>query len=242
MSSTKRVRVSRVADWSGWCSPCESEDRPLVLTRTGPAGPGAWLAGLGDDDRFLLLTCNVCGHWQVVPPREEDDPEVVLVDDEVLEAVHQVVAQARAEQAPADLVVADHAPLQPAAAALNDAPDLELLHLLPTEVAAPPTLVAVAVPAPRSERRVVALPETLPAYSPEAVAAARRVLAAARAETQRTVVPRPAPLDRTRRTRSTASARRAERQAVVPPPPPAVVAAATAVAHAGARQLVLAAA
>jgi hypothetical protein len=75
-------RVARVASWDGWCSPCEREDRPLILTRSGPSGLLAWLTGHGDDDRCLLLTCRVCGHWQVVPAREEDDPEIVLVDDE----------------------------------------------------------------------------------------------------------------------------------------------------------------
>ena len=74
-------RVSRVASWAGWCSPCEREDRPLVLTRSGPGGLTSWLSGLSDEDRLLLLTCRVCGQWQLVPAREEDDPEIVLQDD-----------------------------------------------------------------------------------------------------------------------------------------------------------------
>jgi hypothetical protein len=73
------MKVARVASWDGWCSPCEREDRPLVLTRSGPAGLLAWLTGHGDEDRCLLLTCRVCGQWQVVPRSEEDDPEVAAV-------------------------------------------------------------------------------------------------------------------------------------------------------------------
>ena len=75
------MRVSRIADWSGWCTPCGRDDSPLVLTRSGPGGVRAWLGGVDDDDRLLLLTCRVCGEWQVVPPREEDDPEVVVAQD-----------------------------------------------------------------------------------------------------------------------------------------------------------------
>lgn len=98
------TRVTRVADWAGWCSPCEREDRPLVLTRSGPGGLRAWLAGLGDDDRLLLLTCRVCGDWQHVPAREEDDPEIVLVEQleaEVREAVAAIVLPAARAEVPA---------------------------------------------------------------------------------------------------------------------------------------------
>lgn len=107
------TRVSRVADWAGWCSPCGSEDRPLVLTRSGPGGVHSWLSGLSDEDRILLLTCRVCGEWQFVPAREEDDPEILLEEDEdvtpeVREVVSAIVAEARsaAAQAPAPLAPA----------------------------------------------------------------------------------------------------------------------------------------
>lgn len=179
-------RVTRIAAWPGWCSPCERDDRPLVLTRSGPGGLASWLSGLGDDDRLLLLTCRVCGQWQHVPVREEDDPEVVL-EDEVVEAVARAVAEALPE------VV--EAVIPPAAAA--------------------------AVPAPRTARpdvpRIVTVPDpvTLPTYSPEAVEAAARVLAAARAATQRTVAPRPAPLDRSRRSSGGPTPRRTERATTV---------------------------
>ena len=98
------TRVSRVADWAGWCSPCGSEDRPLVLTRSGPGGVHSWLSGLSDDDRILLLTCRVCGEWQFVPAREEDDPEILIEEDEdvtseVREVVSAIVAEARAAAA-----------------------------------------------------------------------------------------------------------------------------------------------
>ena len=84
--------VTHVAEWQGWCTPCQSAERPLVLTRSGPGGLGSWLAGHGDDDRLLLLTCRVCGDWQVVPPREQDDPEVVLVGEPDLEEVAPLLA------------------------------------------------------------------------------------------------------------------------------------------------------
>lgn len=74
-------KVGRVAAWDGWCTPCGRQDRPLVLTRSGPSGLRAWLAGFDDEDRCLLLTCRACGSWQVVPLHEADDPEVVVVED-----------------------------------------------------------------------------------------------------------------------------------------------------------------
>lgn len=98
------TRVSRIADWAGWCSPCALDDRPLVLTRSGPGGLTAWLAGHGDDDRLLLLTCRVCGGWQFVPAREEDDPEILLVEDAedgVGEAIAEVPVEAQAVHVPA---------------------------------------------------------------------------------------------------------------------------------------------
>ncbi|MCW2681181.1 MAG: hypothetical protein JWM62_2582, partial [Frankiales bacterium] len=171
MSSTskKQVRVSRVADWAGWCTPCESEDRPLVLTRTGPGGLTSWLAGLGDEDRFLLLTCNVCGHWQVVPACEEDDPEVVLTEDAlsddeaVREDVHQVLAEARAVVLPAPRAELDVLPAVPVVADLPAAPLVADLPASPVSIAEPAVLDlgdvflevppgparACAVPAPR---------------------------------------------------------------------------------------------
>jgi hypothetical protein len=63
----RTVKVTRVAEWTGWCGPCGRQDRPLVLTRSGPAGLWAWLSGVGDEDCSLQLTCRVCGQWQVVP-------------------------------------------------------------------------------------------------------------------------------------------------------------------------------
>ena len=63
--------VKRLARWTGWCDPCETE-RPLVLTEAGERGIRAWLRGVGHEDRLLRLTCCVCGEWQDVPPAEED--------------------------------------------------------------------------------------------------------------------------------------------------------------------------
>ena len=63
--------VKRLARWTGWCDPCETE-RPLVLTETGERGIRAWLRGIGAEDRALTLTCGVCGEWQDVPHDEDD--------------------------------------------------------------------------------------------------------------------------------------------------------------------------
>jgi hypothetical protein len=224
-SSTK---VGRVAGWAGWCSPCQREDRPLVLTRSGPGGLGSWLAGLGDDDRLLLLTCAVCGHWQVVPRREQDDPEVVLVDEVAVEAVTASLAAARAVEVVQPFaeaaVVALPAPREVPAAETFPEPSAVDPH-----VEVPPL---PPVPTARRAERIVTVPDTttLPAFSPEAVAAAARVLTAARAQTQRTAprssALRPGPLDRSRRTRGAAGTARTAVRA----PRPVVAAAPTSIA------------
>lgn len=259
------TRVSRVADWAGWCSPCGSEDRPLVLTRSGPGGVHSWLGGLSDEDRILLLTCRVCGEWQFVPAREEDDPEIVLEEDEpvrpeVREVVSAIVAEARSVaaaapapvvQAPAPrraiadedrvydaLATAEPALVLPAPAPLTapvgvpddgvtpSSPPVEIPALegsvpaataietvteVVTEVVAP----VAALPAPRpSVERIVTVPDsddvTLPAFSPEAVAAAAQVLSAARAGLE---VPAPRGADRSGRSRSGPTPRRVQRPA-----------------------------
>lgn len=118
--------VGRVASWDGYCLPCGREDRPLVLTRSGATGLRAWVAGIGDEDRSLLLTCRVCGGWQVVPLREEDDPEVVVE-----------VVQPAPERVPAVVRV----PLPRTALAAVAIPTLSLVPLplrsAPSEPAAP---------------------------------------------------------------------------------------------------------
>lgn len=196
------TRVTRIAGWPGWCTPCDREDRPLVLTRSGPGGVRAWLSGLGDDDRLLLLTCRVCGSWQFVPAREEDDPEVVLSDEpEAHGAVAATLHEARTLPTPIPLPRAE-VPVEV---------DVEV------EAAPPVEAPAVSIPQPRpAVPRIVTVPDSVPALtavSPEAVAAAARVLAAARAQTQRTpsATDRTAPLDRSRRPRSGPTPRRATR-------------------------------
>lgn len=260
------TRVSRVADWAGWCSPCGSEDRPLVLTRSGPGGVHSWLSGLSDEDRILLLTCRVCGEWQFVPAREEDDPEILLEADEdvtpeVREVVSAIVAEARsaAAAAPAPMAPAPRAVvpayedrvydarataeptlLLPAPAPLTaplgvpddgvspSSPPVEVPVLeghVPTEPVAEPVAAVAAVeavvepvaelPAPRpTVERIVTVPDsdavTLPAFSPEAVAAAAQVLSAARATLE---VPAPRAADRARRSRGGPTPRRVQRPA-----------------------------
>lgn len=138
---SKTMRVSRIADWAGWCSPCEREDRPLVLTRSGRLGVASWLAGVSDEDRILLLTCRVCGSWQYVPLHEEDDPEIVLVEDDVFESVAEIVHAGRVEQ-PAEPVRAATPPAQRAPEPTPE-PSVEIVAEVPTSIqrdlpAAPP--------------------------------------------------------------------------------------------------------
>lgn len=242
------TRVSRVADWAGWCSPCASEDRPLVLTRSGPGGVHSWLNGLSDEDRILLLTCRVCGEWQFVPAREEDDPEILLEDEdvtpEVREVVSAIVAEARSAAAQAPAAIAP-APRQAAPTHEDRVYDARataeptILLPAPTPLTAPlgvpddgvapssppvevpvlegyvPAEPAAELPAPRpAVERIVTVPDpdavTLPAFSPEAVAAAAQVLSAARATLE---VPTPRAADRTRRSRGGPTPRRVQRPA-----------------------------
>lgn len=170
---SKTYKVSRVAGWDGWCSPCQREDRPLVVTRGGPAGLLAWIAGIGDDDRNLLLTCRVCGEWQHVPAREEDDPEVVLeeeVDAEVRSAVAAIVQDARTAPAPLAAPLPAPVPVQPvtaSAAASETSGDVLSLAEPVLSATVPPALVlsgaeaalelaealaGVRVPEPRAEQ------------------------------------------------------------------------------------------
>ena len=71
--------VKRLARWTGWCDPCETE-RLLVLTEAGPRGVRAWLSGVGYEDRTLTLTCVACGQYQLVPWDEPDLPEPVVTE------------------------------------------------------------------------------------------------------------------------------------------------------------------
>jgi len=150
--------VGRVASWDGYCLPCGRDDRPLVLTRSGAKGVRAWVAGIDDEERTLLLTCRVCGQWQVVPPNEEDDPEIAV--EEVFAAMARVVPVVRlaAERVPAAV-------------------------RLPVPRTAP---AAVAIPALESVRLPLRSAPAQPAVpSSDSVAAARSVLSAARAGQQR---------------------------------------------------------
>lgn len=121
---TTSTKVRRVASWTGWCTACQSEDRPLVLTRRGPSGLRAWWAGADEGDHHLLLTCGVCGHWQVVPAREEDDPEVLLAGAPAVEEEPRPSPEI-SQTAPRTIDLTDDAPassadVAAAAAALSD--------------------------------------------------------------------------------------------------------------------------
>ena len=110
--------VKRLARWTGWCDPCET-DRPLVLTETG-RGLRSWLRGTGQEDRDLTLTCVVCGAWQDVPYDEADDPDV---DPRPLPAiaavqplgVHHIVLVSAPEVYPAEPGVPGPRPAPPIA-------------------------------------------------------------------------------------------------------------------------------
>ena len=171
--------VGRVAAWDGFCLPCGRDDRPLVLTRSGASGLRAWIAGIGDDERTLLLTCRVCGEWQVVPLREQDDPELVVVADEV-HAVQEVVAAATITPM-----------TRPAAAPV--VPRTVRLPVPRTAATGRTVALHAFAPLDRLPLRTVAH-EPSAATSPDvaAVDAARSVLSAARAGQQRTAAPRPA--------------------------------------------------
>jgi hypothetical protein len=89
--------VKLLSRWDGWCDPCGTE-RPLLLTARGEFGPRAWLSGVGMEDRTLVLTCGVCGEWQLCPWDEEFPPETVAYVEagpEVVESTQAVVETRR---------------------------------------------------------------------------------------------------------------------------------------------------
>ena len=162
--------VGRVASWDGFCLPCGRDDRPLVLTRSGARGVRAWIAGIDDDERILLLTCQICGEWQVVPLLEQDDPEVVVVEDEE-PAVQEVVAAATV------------APMtRPAAAASVP----RAVRLPVPRTATTGRTVALHAPAPLEDR----LPSTQPSTQPSPDVAAVVAIAAVARGRRRGPTPR----------------------------------------------------
>ncbi|MCU1693460.1 MAG: hypothetical protein JWM64_2551 [Frankiales bacterium] len=84
--------VALVTRWDGFCLPCGSDARPLVLTWTGRRGLRAWLAGEGWHDGALRLTCVCCGGVDVVG--WEDEPEPVLAVEEAFAPVAVPLAPA----------------------------------------------------------------------------------------------------------------------------------------------------
>jgi hypothetical protein len=110
--------VKRLARWTGWCDPCETE-RPLVLTEAGERGLRAWLRGVGHEDRSLKLTCCCCGEWQEVPPAEDDLPEATTA---LIVALHPVGTRQVAVRAPARSVSPAYpdVPVPAARVAVND--------------------------------------------------------------------------------------------------------------------------
>lgn len=79
--------VKLLSRWDGWCDPCGLE-RPLLLTAKGEFGPRAWLSGVGMEDRTLVLTCAVCGEWQLCPWDEEFPQEAVALVEAGPEPAH----------------------------------------------------------------------------------------------------------------------------------------------------------
>lgn len=84
--------VKLLSRWDGWCDPCGTE-RPLLLTARGEFGPRAWLSGVEMEDRTLVLTCALCGEWQLCP-WDEEFPEESLA---LVEAGPAVVQSTQAE-------------------------------------------------------------------------------------------------------------------------------------------------
>lgn len=74
--------VAVLSRWTGFCLPCASDERPLVLTWTGLSGLRGWLGGASFTDGELRLTCACCGGVDVVGWEDEPDPIVVPVAEE----------------------------------------------------------------------------------------------------------------------------------------------------------------
>lgn len=131
--------VKLLARWDGWCDPCATE-RPLLLTARGEFGPRAWLGGVGMEDRTLVLTCAVCGEWQLCPWDEEFPPEPVAYVEEVTEPVQTRIVRLDAvipEIADTELLRAHARAEQVAAAALFPAQAAGAVHLTTAATPAP---------------------------------------------------------------------------------------------------------
>lgn len=128
-----------VARWTGFCLPCHSEDRLLVLTWTGYRGARAWLSGDSWTDGELRLTCTACGGVDVVgwEPEVEDDSvvdlEAEVAQDEVAPALvaaspvagHDVDASELPPGVGTDLFDAPLDDADPSGTADGDAPTIE---------------------------------------------------------------------------------------------------------------------
>ncbi len=110
--------MALVTRWDGFCLPCGSEERPLVLTWSGRKGLRAWLAGEGWHDGELRLTCACCGGVDVVG--WEDEPEQLLADEE-----------------PEEPEVPAHAPVQVVRVLDLDAPVASVHELVPAQRVVP---------------------------------------------------------------------------------------------------------
>ena len=156
--------VALLARWEGFCLPCGSEQRPLLLTWQGRRGLRAWLAGDGFTDGLLRLTCGCCGGVDVVG--WEDEPDTLLAHEDLSEPA--TVPRARRRAGPLLPVVAAPvrevhvADVMAEIAALQDGPTgppAEAPDVDEAQVAEPPVVTEpVAEPVPAVVEAAPALP------------------------------------------------------------------------------------
>lgn len=108
MTRAPRTSVLVLSRWTGYCLPCDSAERPLVLVWSGPAALRTRLLGPPAGTGELRLTCGLCGGtdavgWEDEPLEERaahepaDEPADVPAD---VPAAGTVEVQQEAAQEP----------------------------------------------------------------------------------------------------------------------------------------------